>query len=190
MNHRRTVGRRAFVPPVWLIWLTVAAAIVGTAGLGALAYDRYAADGANSSTAADSAPAEPVPTASPTPSTEPVEPAPVEPAPTPTASPSPTADASDAIRAATGVSVLNNTGRQGLAGSYAADVEDLGWADVKVGNWRGNVGGNTVYYPADLEDQARLLASDLGIDRLRPIVDGMRSDRLTVILVDPASSVP
>ena len=51
-----------------------------------------------------------------------------------------------------------------------------------MGNWRGNVPETTVYYPDGKSAQATRLARDLGADRIRPRVSGMRTDRLTVIL--------
>ena len=37
-------------------------------------------------------------------------------------------------------------------------------------NWYGQIPANTVYYPAELQDQARLLARDLGVRRLHPAI--------------------
>ena len=39
-----------------------------------------------------------------------------------------------------------------------------------------------MYYPPGLQAQAELLAKDVGIDRIRPAVAPMRTDRLTIIL--------
>ena len=40
----------------------------------------------------------------------------------------------------------------------------------------------TVYYGPRLEAAAKLLGQDLGIRRIRPSVDPMKPDRITVIL--------
>ncbi len=81
--------------------------------------------------------------------------------------------------------MLNNTTIQGLATTYSAKVKAAGWTDVRVGNWRGSIAGNTVYFPSQLEQQAKLLGDDLGIDRIVPSIAGMRTDRLTIILAGP-----
>ncbi len=62
-----------------------------------------------------------------------------------------------------------------------------GWNVVGSDNWVGTVPGSTVYYPPRLKQAGKLLARDLGIDRLKPAVAPMRLDRLTVILTDDQS---
>ena len=81
--------------------------------------------------------------------------------------------------------MLNNTGIPGAASAFSTKVEDAGWTVGGVGNWRGSVGENTVYYPEGLQDQAEQLAKDVGIDRVMPSVANMRTDRLTIILSGP-----
>jgi hypothetical protein len=81
--------------------------------------------------------------------------------------------------------VLNNTTTAGAASAFATKVEDAGWTVGGVGNWQGSIGQNTVYYPEGLQDQAEQLAEDVGIDRVMPRVDPMRTDRLTIILSGP-----
>jgi hypothetical protein len=44
-----------------------------------------------------------------------------------------------------------------------------------------------VYFPPRLEDAAKLLALDLGIDRTQPATGPMSRDRLTVILTADAA---
>jgi hypothetical protein len=85
-------------------------------------------------------------------------------------------------RGETYVEVYNNSGIHGLAGSTAARAQGAGWQVVGSDNWYGTIEASTVYYPARLHDAAKLLAKDLGIDRLRPSIAPMRGDRLTVIL--------
>ncbi|HEX6248718.1 MAG TPA: LytR C-terminal domain-containing protein [Nocardioidaceae bacterium] len=80
------------------------------------------------------------------------------------------------------VEVYNNSGISGLAGSTAGKISGAGWQVVGSDNWYGTIPQSTVYYPERLEREARLLARDLGIERLRPAIAPMRFDRLTVIL--------
>ena len=85
-------------------------------------------------------------------------------------------------RGDTYVEVFNNSGISGLAGSTAARAQGAGWQVVGSDNWYGTIPASTVYYPARLHDQAKLLGKDLGIARLKPSIAPMRGDRLTVIL--------
>ncbi len=80
------------------------------------------------------------------------------------------------------VEVYNNSGISGLAGSTAARISGAGWQVVGSDNWYGTIPQSTVYYPERLDAAARLLARDLGIERLKPAIAPMRFDRLTVIL--------
>lgn len=84
------------------------------------------------------------------------------------------------------VEVYNNSTVPGLAAQAASELQDAGWNVVGTDNWYGNIPGNTVYYPDRLREQARLLARDLGVERVRPAVSPMRFDRLTVILTAAA----
>ncbi|WP_248583638.1 LytR C-terminal domain-containing protein [Nocardioides sp. InS609-2] len=80
------------------------------------------------------------------------------------------------------VEVYNNSGIQGLAGTTAEKAVAAGWQVVGTDNWMGTIPSTTVYYPSRLEAAAKLLALDLGIDRVQPAVDPMRLDALTVVL--------
>jgi hypothetical protein len=80
------------------------------------------------------------------------------------------------------VEVYNNSGVKGLAGRTSRRASGAGWQVVGSDNWYGTIPASTVYYPQRLEAQARLLARDLGIQRLRPAIAPMKLDRLTVIL--------
>ena len=51
-------------------------------------------------------------------------------------------------------------------------------------NWYGTIPKSTVYYPAALADEAKVLAEDLGIQRMRPAVSPMSFERLTLILTE------
>ncbi len=85
-------------------------------------------------------------------------------------------------RGETYVEVYNNSGISGLAGSTAARAQGAGWQVVGSDNWYGTIPASTVYFPERLSAEAKLLARDLGIDRLMPAQGEMRLDRLTVIL--------
>ncbi len=115
---------------------------------------------------------EPEASASPTatPSAEPTKAAPKKPAPI--------------KRGETYVVVFNNTGVTGLAGGAAGKAEAGGWNVVGSDNWYGTVDGTAVYYPPRLERAAKALSKDLGIPRVKPAVEPMQFDRLTVILTD------
>lgn len=80
------------------------------------------------------------------------------------------------------VEVYNNSGITGLAGQVADRASAAGWQVVGSDNWVGTIPANTVYYPKRLEDEADLLALDLGIRRTYLAVAPMKLDRLTVIL--------
>lgn len=111
-------------------------------------------------------------TAKPTPTSTPT--------PTPTAKPKPPPPAVE--RTKVYVVVFNNSGITGLAGRVASRAQGVGWNVVGSDNWYGTIDTSTVYYPAELEAAAKLLAKDLGITRLKPAIDPMQFDRLTVIL--------
>ncbi len=178
MDHRRTVSRRAYVPPVWLIVVALVAVVVGAAGIGWLAWD--ATRDADPDPVASSAG-----TTEPTPA--PSTPAPSTPAPTTEAPPPP--PPTPVVDRSPGVSVLNGTGIDGLASKAADLLGDRGWPDLRTGDTGGSYPENTVYFPPQLEAQAQTLAEDLGITRIRPSVDGMRDDRLTVVLISRPSSL-
>jgi len=90
-------------------------------------------------------------------------------------------------RGETYVEVFNNSGISGLAGSTAARAQGAGWQVIGSDNWYGTIDASTVYYPASLHEQAKLLAKDLGIPRVKPTIPPMRGDRLTVILTSDYS---
>ena len=85
------------------------------------------------------------------------------------------------------VEVYNNSGITGLAGRVAATASEAGWQVVGSDNWYGTIPGSTVYFPQRLEAAAKMLALDLGVDRVAPAVDPMRADRLTVVLTADAA---
>ena len=80
------------------------------------------------------------------------------------------------------VSVYNNSNITGLAGTTAQRIITAGWQVVGSDIWDGTIPASTIYYPSQLEDAARLLSKDLGIERVLPAVDPMLMDRLTLIL--------
>jgi hypothetical protein len=120
------------------------------------------------------APAVTTPAATPTPTSTSTAPEPAVTKPKPKKQP--------VRRGGTYVEVYNNSGISGLAGSTAARAQGAGWEVVGSDNWYGTIPASTVYYPARLHAQAKLLGKDLGISRLKPSIAPMRGDRLTVIL--------
>lgn len=83
------------------------------------------------------------------------------------------------------VDVYNNSGVAGLATATAGEVRGYGWTVGTEDNWYGEIPQSTVYYPAALADDAKQLAKDLGVDRVRPAVSPMSFERLTLILTAP-----
>ena len=116
-------------------------------------------------------------TASPTPAPSSTAPEPVIEKKKPKPKPKP-----EVRRGEVYVEVYNNSGISGLAGATATKISGAGWQVVGSDNWYGTIPQSTVYYPERLQAAAKLLARDLGIDRLRPAISPMRFDRLTVIL--------
>lgn len=80
------------------------------------------------------------------------------------------------------VDVFNNSEVSGLAEQIGTTVRGLGWTVVTEDNWYGAIPESTVYYPAALAEQAKQLAKDLGVARVRPAVSPMSFERLTLIL--------
>ena len=82
----------------------------------------------------------------------------------------------------TPVRVFNNTAVAGSAAALAQKARGSGWTVAGVGNWRGQIPSSTVYFPSGKRDEAQLLADDLDIDRVKPTIDQMPSDQMTVII--------
>lgn len=81
------------------------------------------------------------------------------------------------------VEVYNTSSIKQLAARTAADAAVLGWQVLGTDNWSASsIPAPTIYYGPRLEEAAKLLGKDLGIRRIRPAVDPMKPDRLTVIL--------
>lgn len=186
-DHRRTVSRKAFVLPGWVL---VGVGLVAAAAAGWLVWIGVAAATGDDDPSA--APTAAATSASPEPSPEPSE---SEPTPTPTQTtepepeptePEPTESSEPAVdRSSIAVSVLNASRTSGLAATVGQRVQAAGWSVGAVGNWRGYVPQNSVYYPAGFEQQARQLAADLGIASVAPLQNGMTSSRLTVLVIGP-----
>jgi hypothetical protein len=105
------------------------------------------------------------------------------PSATPTATATPTKKPKPKIdRSKVYVEVYNNSGITGLAGRAAGKITAAGWQVVGSDNWVGSIPADTVYYPQRLKREAKQLALDLGIKRVKVSVEPMRGDRLTVIL--------
>lgn len=83
------------------------------------------------------------------------------------------------------VVIYNNTNITGLAGKTSTRASRVGWNVLATDNWTGTVDASTVFFGPRMKAAAQLLARDLGIARVKPYikgVNGMRPDRLTVIL--------
>lgn len=174
VEHRKNVPtRKAYVPTGWFIVLTIMLCVGGAGWLGALLLD----DSDDSS--ATPGATKPSISISPEPTKKTKTPTPTPTATTPT--PSATTSAPAVARNAR-VSVLNNSNIVGAARAFSGKVSAAGWTLDGIGNWRGAIDGNTIYYPPDLKAQAELLSDDVDIDRIRPSVAPMRMDRLTIIL--------
>ena len=172
---RRFVERdeRGVVAPSRLMLVAVVAvAIAGAAFIATSPQPEQAARVAASET---------TPSASPTP----------PPTPTPTAKPTKKAPKKKAVvveRGDTIVVVFNNSGITGLASRTSGRAQGAGWNVVGSDNWYGTIPATTVYYPERLHAAAKVLARDLGIRRIKPAIDPMQGDRLTVILTTDYAS--
>jgi len=80
------------------------------------------------------------------------------------------------------IDVFNNSNITGLASGTSARIQSAGWQVVGSDNWYGTIPATTIYFPERLEEAARLLSKDLGIERVLPAVEPMNMDRLTLIL--------
>lgn len=153
------------VVPDWLIVGTLALIGLGLAALAGFAIQQVAFYGdapkATSPAATTRASATPAPT-TPPPTT------PAEPKRTRT------------------VSVLNATQITGLAARTLDQVVAFGWPRGVSGNWNGTLDRTTVFYPAGAEEQAKLLAADLGIATVEPSLPGMSSRNLVIVMTAPA----
>lgn len=101
----------------------------------------------------------------------------VEPKPEKTEEPEPAVERGEVI-----VEVYNNSAVSGLASRVATRATGAGWQVVGTDNWYGTIPSTTVYFPPRLEQAAKMLALDLGVDRTATAVAPMRMDRLTLIL--------
>lgn len=81
------------------------------------------------------------------------------------------------------VEVYNTSSIKQLAARTAERASILGWQVLGTDNWSASsIPAPTIYYGPRLEEAAELLGKDLGIRRIRPSVDPMKPDRITVIL--------
>lgn len=81
------------------------------------------------------------------------------------------------------VEVYNTSSIKQLAARTAERASILGWQVLGTDNWSASsIPAPTIYYGPRLEEAAKLLGKDLGIRRIRPSVDPMKPDRITVIL--------
>lgn len=174
VEHRRKPRSPVAVPAGWFIIASIVACVGAAGYLGVMLVEPGSASADSSSASSSPSLSTPSPaatTASPD-------------AAVTTATPEPTPEPPTVVREAP-VAVLNNTGIKNLAQSFSADVATAGWTVSGLGNWRGQIVSNTVYFPDGLQDQAELLAGDVGITRVMPSIVPMRMDRLTIILSGP-----
>lgn len=176
---------RRVLPTVIAVALTLVGVAVGVWLVGGL--------GADTDDSTTSSPATSTPTAAPSTGTtsEPTSEPTAEPTSEPTTEPTtePTASATTSAPAVAdrslAVGVFNQTRVTGLARRVAGQAQTAGWTVTAIGNWRGSVPADTVYYPAGREADGALLAADLGISRTMPAIATMAANRLTVVLVTP-----
>jgi len=173
---RRFVERdeRGVVAPSRVMLIAVVAvAIAGAAFIATSPQPKQAAQVVASET---------TPSASPTPTPPP--------SPTPTATPTKKPKKKKVVveRGDTIVVVFNNSGITGLASRTSGTAQGAGWNVVGSDNWYGTIPATTVYYPERLHAAAKVLARDLGIRRIKPAIDPMQGDRLTVILTTDYAS--
>jgi len=174
---RRFVERdeRGVVAPSRVMLIAVVAvAIAGAAFIATSPQPKQAAQVVASET---------TPSASPTPTPPP--------SPTPTATPTKKPHKKKKVvveRGDTIVVVFNNSGITGLASRTSGTAQGAGWNVVGSDNWYGTIPATTVYYPERLHAAAKVLARDLGIRRIKPAIDPMQGDRLTVILTTDYAS--
>ncbi len=171
IDHRRTPSQRAYQLPGWFFVLTAVLSVVAFVVVGWV----FLADRVDLTRGVPQA------TASPSASV-------AEPAPTPTdARPAASAPAGeerdDGERSGIDVVVLNASGTPGLARDVADVAKKAGWTIGEVGNWVYPAAVNAVYYPEGHQQEAELLADDVGIESVRAARSGMSTDELTVLLV-------
>ncbi len=183
-HARRGIG--SYLVPAVVVGAALIAITAGIVGwVRPLASDRAAAASHSpvpvprASTTVPAADRTPLPT--PSPASPTAVPSPTRTAtPTPTPKPTPTPTVTAATRPA--VVVLNQTATVGLAATVAARLRSAGWVVPAVGNYRGSVPGTTVFYPAGRQPAAQSLAKVLGVTRTAPVLAGMSTSRLTVVL--------
>jgi LytR cell envelope-related transcriptional attenuator len=166
--------RGVVAPSRVMLIAVVAVAIAGAAFIATSPQPKQAAQVVASET---------TPSASPTPTPPP--------SPTPTATPTKKPPKKKKIvveRGDTIVVVFNNSGITGLASRTSGTAQGAGWNVVGSDNWYGTIQATTVYYPQRLHAAAKVLARDLGIQRIKPAIDPMQGDRLTVILTTDYAS--
>jgi hypothetical protein len=138
---------------VLLLVLITAGVVVGVRTLDGVGRPTAASTSTGTPAAATSAVPTPVPSSgSPTP--EPVE--------SSGASSGSSAEPTGEVDRAAPVTVLNATGRAGLATGVATILRSAGWSVTGTGNYRRTAPPTTVYYPGSrLRDTARAISDDL-----------------------------
>jgi hypothetical protein len=170
VDHRGTQSQRAYQLPGWFFVLTVVLSALTFAVVGwVFLADRF-----------DPMHGAPQATASPSVSTTEAEPSSTTAGPTSSGT---AGEADDGERHGIDVVVLNASGKPGLAADVADVAKKAGWTVGEIGNWIYPAVINAVYYPEGHQQEAELLADDVGIDSVRPARSGMSADDLTVLLV-------
>jgi hypothetical protein len=165
VDHRRTPSQRAYQLPGWFFVLTAVLSILAFVVVGWV----FLADRIDPTREVPQATASP-PTSAP------------EPAPSPTST-GPDEEAGKGERSGIDVVMLNASKTPGLARDVADVAEKAGWTVSEVGNWIYPAAVNAVYYPEGHQEEAELLADDVGVDSVRPARAGMSTDELTVLLL-------
>jgi len=170
VDHRGTSSQRAYQLPGWFFVLTVVLSVFAFVVVGwVLLSERVdLPDG--------------VPQAGGSPSVTEPAPSPTDVRPTSSA-PEPDEGVDDGERSGIDVVVLNASGTPGLARDVADVAKKAGWTVGEVGNWVYPAAVNAVYYPEGHQQEAELLADDVGVDSVRAARSGMSTDELTVLLV-------
>lgn len=158
MSGQQSFQKRVLIPLVVIVATVGILAFLGTALMGLSSGTNVAAE-------------DPTPIASTMPTATDL------PAVSDSASPSASASATKSATASatpsaipsgvTAVSVMNGTQTAGLAKTTADKLKASGWTIKEVGNWKGaGLAKSTVFYPADLEMDAKKLAKEVKADAI------------------------
>jgi hypothetical protein len=165
VDHRRTPSQRAYQLPGWFFVLTVVLSVLAFVVVGWV----FLADRTDLTREVPQATASP-PTSA------------IEPVPRPTST-GPDEEGGEGERSGIDVVMLNASRTPGLARDVADFAKKAGWTVSEIGDWIYPAAVNAVYYPEGHQEDAELLADDVGVDSVRPARPGMSTDELTVLLL-------